>query len=134
MVRKIVSQGARYAFREAAHNLAELANLKISDSHVLRLTERVGKEWAQRRDQEIEGFKQDKLPRLYAQAPSAAAVRLDGLTPEEVWAGTARPQAKRFLARASVQTVFALHRLNHAGDSRLAVFDIQASRAMKKPA
>jgi hypothetical protein len=78
LVRKIVSQGARYAFREAAHNLAELANLKISDSHVLRLTERVGKEWAQRRDQEIEGFKQDKLPRLYTQAPSAAAVMLDG--------------------------------------------------------
>lgn len=50
----------------------------MSDRHVLRLTERIGKEWAQRRDQEIEAFKQDRLPRLYTQAPPAAAVMLDG--------------------------------------------------------
>ena len=78
VLRQIVSQGARYAFTEATHNLRELAQLKISDRHVLRLTERVGTEWAQRRDQEIEDYKQDRLPRLYAEAPRAAAVMLDG--------------------------------------------------------
>ena len=73
-----VSQGARYAFSEAAYNLEELANLHISGRHVLRLTERIGTEWAQRRDQELEAYKQGQLPRLYTQAPAAAAVMLDG--------------------------------------------------------
>jgi len=78
LLRKIVSQGGRYAFAEAAHNLEELAELKIDARHVLRLTERIGTEWAQRRDQEIEAYKQDHLPRTYTQAPTAAAVMLDG--------------------------------------------------------
>lgn len=78
MVRKIVSQGGRYAFTEAAHNLEELAGLEISAQHVLRLTERIGSEWAARRDVEIEEFKQGRLARAYAQAPKAVAVMLDG--------------------------------------------------------
>lgn len=78
LVRQIVSQGGRYAFAEAAHNLGELAGLRISARHVERLTERVGAEWAERRDAEIELYKQDRLPRLYAQAPAVAAVMLDG--------------------------------------------------------
>ena len=64
---------------EAAANLKELAELKIDSRHVLRLTERIGKEWAQRRDQEIEAYKQDRLPRTYTRAPSGpVAVMLDG--------------------------------------------------------
>jgi hypothetical protein len=78
LVRKIVSQGARYPFREAAHNLKELAGLPISAQHVLRLTARIGTEWVQRRDQEIAHHQQDQLPRAYAQAPHAATVMLDG--------------------------------------------------------
>lgn len=78
LLRKIVSQGGRYAFKEGAHNIEELAEVQISDRHVQRLTERIGKEWAQRRDQEIEDYKQDRLPRMYTQAPAAAAVMLDG--------------------------------------------------------
>lgn len=78
MLRKIVSQGARYAYGEAAHNLDELAGLKISAQHVLRLTERIGAEWAAQRDREIEDFKQDRLARTFRQAPSAVAVMLDG--------------------------------------------------------
>ena len=77
-MRKIVSQGGRYAFAEAAHNLEELAELKIDARHVMRLTERIGTEWVQRRDQEIEAYKQDRLPRTYTQAPTVAAVMLDG--------------------------------------------------------
>jgi hypothetical protein len=78
LVRKIVSQGGRYAFTEAAHNLKELAELEISAQHVLRLTERIGTEWAARRDQEIEQHKQDQLPRAYTQPPRAATAMLDG--------------------------------------------------------
>ena len=80
LLRKIVSQGGRYAFGEAAHNLEELAEQKISAQHVMRLTERIGAEWAAQRDREIEAFKQNHLARSHAQAPTAAAasVMLDG--------------------------------------------------------
>lgn len=78
LVRKIVSQGGRYAFAEAAHNLKELAGVELSAQHVLRLTERIGAEWAARRDGELEAFKQGRLARTYTQPPEAAAVMLDG--------------------------------------------------------
>lgn len=78
LLRKIVSQGGRYAFAEAAHNLKELAGVELSAQHVLRLTERMGAEWAAQRDGEIEEFKQGHLARTYTQAPAAAAVMLDG--------------------------------------------------------
>ena len=78
LLRKIVSQGGRYAFAEAAHNLQELCELKISSQHALRLTERIGKEMAQRRDQEIESFKQAALPRSFTQVAPTATAMLDG--------------------------------------------------------
>lgn len=78
LLRKIVSQGARYAFGEAAHNLKELADQSISAQHVMRLTERIGSEWLAQRDREIENFKQNRLARSYSQAPSVVAVMLDG--------------------------------------------------------
>lgn len=78
LLRKIVSQGARYPFGEAAHNLKELADQEISAQHVLRVTERIGTEWVAQRDRESEAFKQDRLARTYTQAPAAAAVMLDG--------------------------------------------------------
>lgn len=78
LLQKVVSQGGRYAFREAAHNLRELAGVEISGQHVLRLTERIGQEWVARRDQELAVFAQGLLPRLYAEPPQAAVVMLDG--------------------------------------------------------
>jgi hypothetical protein len=79
LLRKIVSQGGRYAFTEAAHNLEELAGQEISAQHVMRLTERIGTAWAAQRDRDVEAFKQDRLARTYTQGPpSAVAVMLDG--------------------------------------------------------
>ena len=78
LLRMIVSQGGRYAFKEAAHNLKELAGVELSAQHVLRLTERIGREWAAQRDRQIEAFKQGDLARTYTQSPEAAAVMLDG--------------------------------------------------------
>ena len=78
LLRKIVSQGGRYAFGEAAHNLTELVDLEISGQHVMRLTERLGTEWAERRDQELEQFKQGQLPRACTPIAPAATVMLDG--------------------------------------------------------
>ena len=78
LLRKIVSQGGRYAFEEAAHNLNELAGLVISAQHVMRLTERTGAAWTEQRNQEVEAHKQNSLARMYTHRPQAAAVMLDG--------------------------------------------------------
>jgi hypothetical protein len=78
-LRLIVRQGGKASsFHEASEDLGELAGLEVSPKHVERLTERVGREWQQRRDGEVEAFKQARLPRQYSQKPSAAAVMLDG--------------------------------------------------------
>lgn len=70
--------GRASAFAEASEDLKELAEVEISPKHVERLVERVGKEWADARDAEVELFKKGQLKRDYAQAPAAAAVMLDG--------------------------------------------------------
>ena len=74
----IVSQGGRYACGEASVNLLELAGLRISGQHVMRLTERFGAVAAAERDREVEQFKEGKLARTYTQAPKTAAVMMDG--------------------------------------------------------
>jgi len=79
LLQKVVRQGAKTAsFAEASDDLKTLAGIEISPKHVERLTERLGGEWADKRDQDVELFKQNRLPRQYAQAPAAAAVMLDG--------------------------------------------------------
>jgi hypothetical protein len=78
LVRRIVSQGARYSFAEARQNLDELCGVQISAQHILRLTERTGADWEKQRDAECADFLQNKLPRLYAHAPKVASAMLDG--------------------------------------------------------
>ena len=78
VLRKIVTQGGRYVYAEAAENLRSLAEIELSAQHVGELTERVGREWAERRDQEAAADQQNQLGRMYAAAPQAAAVMLDG--------------------------------------------------------
>ena len=51
MVRKAVRQASKAAsFKDASDDLRELAGLSISPTHLQRLCERVGTEWAQARD------------------------------------------------------------------------------------
>lgn len=52
--------------------------MSISATHLQRLSERVGREWTQARDQEVQAFRDDQLVCAYAAAPKAAAVMLDG--------------------------------------------------------
>lgn len=66
------------SFQEASDDLKALAEVSISATHLQRLSERVGREWVQTRDQEVEAFREDKLVCAYAAAPVAAAVMLDG--------------------------------------------------------
>jgi hypothetical protein len=77
---KAVRQAGKAAsFAEASDDLRELAEVEISPTHLQRIAERVGQEWAVIRDQEVEQFRHIQLERTYKEAPrGAAAVMLDG--------------------------------------------------------
>jgi len=77
---KAVRQASKASsFAEASEDLRELADVEISATHLQRLSERIGAEWADVRDEEVEKFRQAKLERGYKEAPrGVAAVMLDG--------------------------------------------------------
>jgi hypothetical protein len=77
---KAVRQASKApSFAEASDDLQELADLEISPTHLQRLSERIGAEWVEVRDAEVEKFRQRELDRTYKEPPSgAAAVMLDG--------------------------------------------------------
>jgi hypothetical protein len=79
VLEKAVRQAAKApSFKEASEDLKVLAEVSISTTHMQRVSERVGREWAQARDEEVEAFREDRLVCAYAAAPKAAAVMLDG--------------------------------------------------------
>jgi hypothetical protein len=79
VVQKAVRQGGKStSFAEASGDLLELAEITIGPRHLERIVERVGEEWAQSRDADVELFRKDELKRDYAEAPKASAVMLDG--------------------------------------------------------
>ena len=77
---KAVRQASKASsFAEASDDLRELADVEISPTHLQRLSERIGAEWVEVRDEEVEQFRQSKLERGYKEPPhGAAAVMLDG--------------------------------------------------------
>jgi hypothetical protein len=79
VLQKAIRQAARApSFKEAAADLQELAGITISATHLQRLSERIGTEWAQRRDRDRQAFQERHLARGYEKPPAAAAVMLDG--------------------------------------------------------
>lgn len=79
ILRKATRQASKAAFGEASDDLRELAEVEISPTHLQRISERIGGEWAEFRDDDVEKFRQSKLERAYQEAPrGAAAVMLDG--------------------------------------------------------
>ena len=79
LLRQAVRQASKaVSFKDASEDLRELAQVAISPAHLQRLTERIGGEWQQHRDAEIQAFRENRLPRDYAKAPAVAAVMLDG--------------------------------------------------------
>jgi hypothetical protein len=79
VLRLAVRQAAKApSFAEASDDLRELAGVSISATHLQRLCERVGQEWAQARDEDVERFRQQQLPAVPAAPPAVAAVMLDG--------------------------------------------------------
>jgi hypothetical protein len=76
---KAVRQATKASFAEASDDLRELAEIAIGSTHLPRLSRRIGDEWAEVRDHEVEQFRQAKLARTYKEPPpGAAAVMLDG--------------------------------------------------------
>lgn len=56
-----------------------MAEIEISATHLQRLSERIGEEWIEIRDDDIEKFREGELERTYKEPPKgAAAVMLDG--------------------------------------------------------
>jgi len=79
VLRKAVRQAAcAGSFREASDDLRALAEVSISPTHLQRLSERVGGEWRDARDAEVQQYREHQLPRAYAGPPAVAAVMLDG--------------------------------------------------------
>lgn len=79
LLQKAIRQaGKASSFKEASEDLRELAGFAISATHLQRLTRRIGGEWQQQRDADVQAFREDRLPRDYQKAPTVAAVMLDG--------------------------------------------------------
>jgi len=67
------------SFVEASEDMRELAEIEISPTHLQRLSERVGEEWEELRDEDVEKFRERRLERDYKEPPrGAVAVMLDG--------------------------------------------------------
>jgi hypothetical protein len=80
LLAKAVRQASKASsFEDASDDLRELAGVEISATHLQRLSERIGREWAKARDEEVEKFRKAELERSYKEPPGgAAAVMLDG--------------------------------------------------------
>jgi hypothetical protein len=80
VLNKAVRQATKASsFADASDDLQELGGIEISPTHLQRLSERIGQEWAEIRDEEVEKFRNLQLERTYKEPPQgAAAVMLDG--------------------------------------------------------
>jgi hypothetical protein len=79
VLKKAVRQASKAtSFADASDDLRELANISISATHLERLCERIGSEWAKVRDAEIVSFQERKLPCTVSHTSPVSAVMLDG--------------------------------------------------------
>jgi hypothetical protein len=80
VLEKAVRQASKAgSFKDASEDLRDLAEVQISATHLQRLSQRIGAEWVEIREEEVERFRQRKLERTYKEPPKgAAAVMLDG--------------------------------------------------------
>lgn len=69
--------GNHVSFAMASVSMARLAETPISSKHVQRLTERLGKQRQQQRDQQVAAMKAGTLQPQYKQAPAVVAVHVD---------------------------------------------------------
>lgn len=113
-LRKALRATSRDSFPQASADLAALAGLTISPSHLQRLAQRFGSEWAGHRDADVQAFRDKHLRVAYRAAPPAAVVMLDGgrlqTRADDAGTGVTDPQWREFKAanveslRSAVQT------------------------------
>jgi hypothetical protein len=78
LVAKIEYAGVHQeSFQQAAENLAHVGDLAISAKHVQRITERLGRERACQRDQQVAQMQTRELQSVYRQPPRVVAVHVD---------------------------------------------------------
>jgi hypothetical protein len=79
VLKKAVRQAAKASsFAEASDDLRDLAGISISPTHLERLSERIGSEWADARDAEVATFRAGQLRCAVAHSASVSAAMLDG--------------------------------------------------------
>ena len=80
ILRKIVFAGSTsLSFKKAEVALDKLAEISISSRHIERITERVGEELRQQRDEAVECWKAgEEIPHQDASVPAVAAISVDG--------------------------------------------------------
>jgi len=79
VLRKAVRQaGKAPSFQDASDDLKELAHIAICPTHLGKVAQRIGREWAAIRDGEVQAFRNDQLAPAYAQPPQVASVSVDG--------------------------------------------------------
>ena len=62
VLRKVVRQASKASsFRDASNDLKELAGVRICPTHLGKLAERIGREWTQKRDADVEAFRTNTL-------------------------------------------------------------------------
>jgi hypothetical protein len=66
------------SFQDASDDLREPACVPISDTHLRKLSLRIGQEWKALQDAEVAAFQANQPPQVPATAAGAAAVMLDG--------------------------------------------------------
>jgi hypothetical protein len=118
VLRKVVRQGGKLSFSEASADLQALCDLKVSPTHVQRLTERVGGEWAGLRDRDVAAFQAGRLAVACRNKHQAAAVMLDGgrlqTRAEDAGRGVTDPAWRE----SKVAAVESLHSRVHTQDPR----------------
>ena len=78
LLAKIEYAGANAeSFQKAADMLGRVGELLISDKHVERITERLGRQRADQRDAQVEQMKAGQLSPAHVQPPQVAAIHLD---------------------------------------------------------
>lgn len=79
MIRLAVHKGEEFgSFATASSDLYESIQVKMSAKHIQRLAHRIGGEWADHRDGQVERYKKRELARDYPKsAPAVSAVMVD---------------------------------------------------------
>jgi hypothetical protein len=107
-LRKALRATARDSFQQASADLEALAGLTVSPSHLQRLAQRFGSEWAAHRDADVQAFRDKQLRVAYQGTPQAASVMLDGgrlqTRADGAGTGVTDPQWREFKA-ASLETL-----------------------------